>query len=498
MTNPRSSLALVVLVSALAGACAPQVRFLDRGHVVPYDELRAREGRLRPLARAKIESGQLREGFHVLEVYKSLAVMAFEGTGAPSVVAQARPRAPAAPAGETRGLTASVQATVEPPSGAEPTGQRTEAFWAHQALVHERTELSRRRGVSSSTLSDMFVVTSVEELQRRQRTNDLTLSFFVSDDAVYVYAISPRDFEMHALDIEADALRRLTRKLLDGLRAPSTEAWRSASRDVYDALLGRLEPALGRAERITVIPDAFIANVPFSVLLDERGVLLTDRVGIHYLPSASFVGEAVVTKPPDATPRALVVGDPIFSGGLPALPQAEVEARVVARMFDDATLLVGSTATEQRVLDTAALHNVIHLATHGYLAPTGAGDSGLFLTASATADGRLTTSEVASLDLSATYLTVLSACETSTSGPGTPSLSGLTAAFLSAGTPTVVGSQWQVPDDSTAELMVAFYERFLRTSHLEALRLAQRSVRSLPGYEHPFHWAAFVLYGAPQ
>jgi CHAT domain-containing protein len=59
-----------------------------------------------------------------------------------------------------------------------------------------------------------------------------------------------------------------------------------------------------------------------------------------------------------------------------------------------------------------------------------------------------------------------------------------------------------VDDNATALLMDRFYAHWLgpdkkpATSKAEALRKAQRDVRSTKGYESPRYWAAFQLVGA--
>lgn len=163
--------------------------------------------------------------------------------------------------------------------------------------------------------------------------------------------------------------------------------------------------------------------------------------------------------------------------------------------------------------------------------------SGLLL-----ADGRpLTLAEIiAKLDLKATRLVTLSACETGLTDIrlSPDEYLGLPAGFLQAGAPAVISTLWAVDDLSTMLLMEHFYQAHLQ-DHLppaEALRQAQRWLRDLtadhlrqrfaaereallttrmPGevvhtqyrrfaaldpdarpFAHPFCWAAFTFSGA--
>ncbi len=112
-------------------------------------------------------------------------------------------------------------------------------------------------------------------------------------------------------------------------------------------------------------------------------------------------------------------------------------------------------------------------------------------------DGLLTAEDVTGLDLLATELVVLSACETGLGqvrvGEG---VFGLRRAFVLAGAKTLVMSLWKVPDEPTRELMEAFYGRLLAgEGRAEALRQAQLALKAK--YPEPFYWGAFICQGDP-
>jgi CHAT domain-containing protein len=117
---------------------------------------------------------------------------------------------------------------------------------------------------------------------------------------------------------------------------------------------------------------------------------------------------------------------------------------------------------------------------------------------------------------------VLSACETGLGhidrGEG---VTGLTRAVMYAGTPAAIVSLWSVSDNGTTELMILFYNNLIQKGmgKEESLRLAKiamlkgntekreltdatslRSAKILErkqsrNFQHPFFWAAFVMYG---
>jgi CHAT domain-containing protein len=83
---------------------------------------------------------------------------------------------------------------------------------------------------------------------------------------------------------------------------------------------------------------------------------------------------------------------------------------------------------------------------------------------------------------------------------------GFTRAFMVAGAPRVILSLWKVDDAATRALMAKFYELWRPpgaaggpgVGAATALRLAQEHVRSQEKWRHPYHWAAWQLWGLPE
>jgi CHAT domain-containing protein len=71
---------------------------------------------------------------------------------------------------------------------------------------------------------------------------------------------------------------------------------------------------------------------------------------------------------------------------------------------------------------------------------------------------------------------------------------GLTRSFFSAGTPSLLVSQWTVDDEATARLMIDFYSR-LRAGAGPAAALRYAQCRLLEHKPHPYFWAPFVILG---
>jgi CHAT domain-containing protein len=95
-------------------------------------------------------------------------------------------------------------------------------------------------------------------------------------------------------------------------------------------------------------------------------------------------------------------------------------------------------------------------------------------------------------------MAVLSACDSARGRIGAgEGLIGIAWALFVAGVPTTVASQWAVPSNSTAKLMVALHKNVVggfpggKLSRAEAWR---RAALGMIGTK-PYYWAGFVVVG---
>ena len=300
--------------------------------------------------------------------------------------------------------------------------------------------------------------------------------------------------------------------------------------------------ALGARTRVFVSTDGSLNSVPFGGLPKGRRFLVED-----YTFSYVANGASLLRPPPRKRRRArssLLVGGVKYdarssapgktrkrSGGCGIqsrpryryLPGTSAEATAVRQQIRAAKTLTGHAAGESAVKKLLPESRVVHLATHGFFArPCGGSKkpseemvsnplvrSGIVLAgANATRgqllvdgdDGILTAEEVAELDLRSVELAVLSACETGLGdirdGEG---VLGLRWAFDIAGARALMLSLWQVPDEETRQLMVAFYRKNRRklgaAGALRAAQLEMLAKRRSEGDPRPWSWSAFIVSG---
>jgi tetratricopeptide (TPR) repeat protein len=298
---------------------------------------------------------------------------------------------------------------------------------------------------------------------------------------------------------------------------------------VFDPLAG----ALGGRSRLFLAPAGNLACLPFEVLPHPDGRALLDTHQISYVTTGLDVlrfgtdprgepGPSVVAVDPDfdlflAASRAPGTSAPrLADSGDSGPPRFErlTGSRRGGKRF--AELLgvepwLGGAVRKGRLQE---LHSprVLHLGTHGFFAEDETGDLGRAGLALAGANGTgpgssvagdgdaglLTAGEVAALDLDATEVVVLSACDTGpAAAPVGESVLALRRAFGRAGAAAVVATLWKVTDWHVKELLTDFYRRVLAGEpRADALRQAQLALKDRYP-DNPEYWGAFICQGDP-
>jgi len=353
---------------------------------------------------------------------------------------------------------------------------------------------------------------TIPEIVESARRLDASLvEYLVTERQLLAWVVTPAG-AVHALkvDVTRERLAALTRSVRTALATAGQAGFRrsaalgSALRELDRLLVAPLAAWLpsSPAASLVVIPHGPLALVPFAALEDDSGRPLVERYTLSFAPAASVyqhTGDKLRAGTAGKR-RALIVADPVPppESGVERLPWAREEGRRVAERLRGTSvrILSGPDASEAAVKREAGGYSLLHFATHGLIAPDRPLASSLLLGAGGGDDGYLRADEVFDLDLSA-ELVVLSGCSTGLGQLTGDGIIGLTRAFIYAGTPSVVVSQWDVSDRATALLMDRFYAALQQGEPKgAALRAAQLATRR--GFAHPALWAAFMLVGEPR
>ena len=327
--------------------------------------------------------------------------------------------------------------------------------------------------------------------------------------------------------------------------------------DLYRRLWKFVDEKLVDIKTVYVSPDGIYNQVNLNTIFnDEKKKYLIEEKDIHLLTTLNELSEIKSSsfKKPKS---AVLVGNPRFDYDLSKLnttkkekevtalatrgsfgfvlselPGTKEEVEVIKATFDKndvkSTLLMEEAANE-RTIKNIKNPDVLHLATHGFFLEdpkeedlagydklekefyknpmmrsgiffSGANKNYAINTSNAGLigdfeDGMLTSYEAMNLSLNKTELVVLSACQTGLgkvkNGEG---VYGLQRAFKLAGARSIIMSLWPVSDDATKDLMITFYDGWIKTGNLyEAFKQAQLEVKKK--YPEPYFWGAFILVG---
>jgi len=416
----------------------------------------------------------------------------------------------------------------------------------------------RQQNPHLSSLEE-FAPLSLEQIQRELRdSNTMLLEYSLGDERSYLWAITSNSilsYELPGRKLIEDPARELLTLItaqqgIEGQSANDYQANIEASENLYfekarglsQLLLGPLADKLGN-KRLIVVAEGALQYVPFAALPAPVGetagsrTLLLETNEIIVEPSFSAliaIRNSTAQHASSPTKLLAVIADPVLSrnddrvqnepllpstalaaadrpseiltrdGGLTRLAHAAEEADAISAVAPWGSTMVAKgfdASRETAMSPNIGQYQIVHFATHGFLDSEHPELSGIVLSMvdrnGVRTNGLMPLHDIYSLDLSA-ELTVLSACQTALGkdikGEG---LVGLTHAFMSAGSKSVVASLWKVDDRATAVLMADFYESMLQQgmSPAAALRSAKLKMIRDKRWSAPYYWAGFVLQG---
>ncbi|CAF22766.1 CHAT domain-containing protein [Candidatus Protochlamydia amoebophila] len=280
----------------------------------------------------------------------------------------------------------------------------------------------------------------------------------------------------------------------------------------YETLIAPLESYLPKDSQqvVTIIPDGFLAQIPFAAFLDKEGTYLIEKHPISIAPSIGIL-KLLDQIPKVFSKSSLVIGNPRTPQSKDTLPFAEKEAQTIVapllKTTSERTLLQDS-ATAQRVLEGMKDAHWIHLACHGStgtkpeekLDPHSVFE-GLFKLApdEEHIQGYLHAQEIAALTLR-TELVFMSTCFSGRGKLHGEGSVGPIWSFLAAGALSTVATYCELRDSVLTLQMVDTFYRHLLGIGLEKLNKAQALQKAMvmaieQKREKPHLWGAFFLSG---
>ena len=376
--------------------------------------------------------------------------------------------------------------------------------------------------------------------------NSLLIEYFLGDSTLSIFTISSTD--IHIKQIPKDStLEQTIRTFRKALINLDFENYLQQAHWLYRKLLKPIEKEIASKDRLIIIPDGILNYLPFEALLEKEVSEATNfsklpylirKYTISYYNSASLLVQQQKKKQSIATDRFAGFA-PVFSNdsktgylletnlsmtqasspdirnalnrsvlvdghSFSELPESEKEVTTILELFKNqqkpAEAYLHTTASEAK-FKSIDIQNYshLHIASHGFINEEEPALSGIVFNpgdTNSTEDGVLYAGELYNLKLNAA-LVVLSSCE---SGLGKivlgEGIMGLTRGFMYAGARRIMVSLWQVDDQSTASLMIAFYNYLLEgMDYAAALRKAKLYLLEKESFAWPLDWSPFILIG---
>jgi len=359
----------------------------------------------------------------------------------------------------------------------------------------EYEEILRTIKLNNPAYADMVAAEPVKprELQSKLDGKTALIVYWISDENLFTWVITRSGSRGVKTAVSEKILTALIESLRKSIQSNDDGTADRRINELYRILIMPFENDIRHYSDLVVIPNGPLHFIPFQVLKDDKGRYLAEKFNITYSPSASVY---IVCNERPFTKGSVFMGVALadqFVDSKPGLPGSEEELKNILPLFPENISAIGREATESFVKKNAGKCNILHFATHGsynYRQPL---YSCLLFPPDDEDDGRLNVWEVFEMNLNAKLVT-LSACETGLGNINRgDEMTGLSRAFIFAGSPAVVVSLWAVADYPTSFLMTSFY-RYLRSyTASEALSLAQRE--TMKKYPQPRYWAPFVLIG---
>jgi CHAT domain-containing protein/tetratricopeptide (TPR) repeat protein len=314
-------------------------------------------------------------------------------------------------------------------------------------------------------------------------TGDRLLAAVVSSDAIKIIPVSVVSRVLHFLHLLRFQLSkfRMGTAYAHRFEKPLLQATQGHLESLYADLLAPLHDHL-TARRVVFVPHGALHFLPFHALRDGDEYFC-DRHTISYAPSATVFALSQ-EKTSRNLPNSLVMGIPDERA-----PEILSEVQSVAGLLPHTELFVGSQATADVLRQRGATSSLLHIATHGNYRQDNPMFSGIRL-----GDGYLNLYDLYQIRLPARLVT-LSGCATGMNFVSAgDELLGLQRGLFCAGASSLLLSLWDVHDESTATLMRAFYQDYIKTGDMaQALQNAMRQLRGQN--PHPYFWAPFILIG---
>jgi len=306
-------------------------------------------------------------------------------------------------------------------------------------------------------------------------------------------------------DVTDPKLFAVSRQFHKGILRMDAAQSQTSGQQLYDWIIKPYEQELAAAE-IDLLLFCLGDGVKDLALpaLSNNGTYLIETFAMARIPAFNLI-ETDYT--PFKTGQLLAMGASQFQDPtIPTLPGTKKEIAALSASLDGTgqgkwgvTRLENQAFTQTRINQNLSEQpfSALHVSTHAQFQPGKVEASYIQLW-----DQKLTLNDLNTINWgqSKADLIVLSACQTALGD--TDAANGFAGLALKAGVPSAIGTLWSINDQSTTQLMKAFYGE-LPDSRTKAQALQSAQVAAIRGTDGsiamkaPYYWAGFSLISTP-
>jgi CHAT domain-containing protein len=341
---------------------------------------------------------------------------------------------------------------------------------------------------------------AISDLQHQLDRSQALISFYLTTDALHVFILTSSSFTYSRID-SLSRLQQDAEGWLDALR--TTENGRkfragALGRRLYETLIKPIQHAVPDKDEWIIIPDGFLYFLPFESLpADGNGKTLLETTTTSYRFSSRLLNSPTI----GASSTGILSFAPFAgqgSSGPPSFGQLPASGEEIAGL--PGARYIDSQATRSRFLKEINKYPIVHLATHAVSSLNNAASSfiAFYPAKHSPMEDCLFLEELYGLNLNATRLVIISACET---GQGElvakEGVISLSRAFAYAGCGSTINSLWKADDKATSFILRQFYV-YLEKGYTKAKALRQAKLDYLASdaiNKSPAFWAHLVLMG---
>jgi CHAT domain-containing protein len=411
---------------------------------------------------------------------------------------------------------------------------------AKNSFLHLRDSLEKSNK-RFGKLSQKINYVSIKEVQSKLQDGEVFVQYFTGSALITVFNIYKNDIVCNTIDNDQSFKDHLQQYLtLLGDTAPAGKAvmrdsldriFQSSAYFLYQSLVQKSIENRPISKMI-VVPDGALFRIPFESFITKSTTSLSDassyllsKCTIDYLYyPAQFLKDDVKAykdyfvgfgleydkytlesmKDIKQDTSLLWIKDKFRSESLSHLYFADDEVAEVAKHFSGKTYL-NDNATKSNLMQTIHKAGILHISAHSCVDFAAPEHSAIILSKNMTeTDNLIKYDDIAEQDLNS-QMVILSSCSSSSGKISeAEGVSSLSKAFFEAGSQSVVGSYWSVPDEVSKLFMEMFYKKLsegkAKDVALREVKLEFISSNSLvnPYYQRPKFWAAWSLYGDVQ